>query len=216
MQVRCLAFLFVASLSSCQQQGEANSSAPVLEEQSPSERLWVVTKHVDRHTCPSSKCGVVGRAFFREALNALEKRDGWVRVTKLYDASCSNGRSQYVDEGNSSCSSANGIVDGKFAEWVPDSSLSADRPPDPAKTASAAERLVAQSDDFTEHRAAFVKAANELISNGRCTEGDFEEQGGWVKSSNHRDEPVYFTYCGEMTIANRIYLNAQTGKIYQE
>ena len=30
----------------------------------------------------------------------------------------------------------------------------------------------------------------------------------------YRDEPVYFTYCGGMTISNRIYLNAETGRIF--
>lgn len=87
----------------------------------------------------------------------------------------------------------------------------------PAQTASPTERLVAQSQDFTKHRAAFVKAAKELIDDGRCTPRDFEKIGGWRKSAvNYRDEPVYFTYCGGMTISNRIYLNAETGRIFQD
>jgi hypothetical protein len=88
---------------------------------------------------------------------------------------------------------------------------------DPAQPASPAERLVAQSQDFTEHRAAFVKAAKELIDDGRCTPRDFEKTGGWRKSAiNYRKEPVYFIYCGGMTISNRIYLNAETGRIFQD
>jgi hypothetical protein len=84
-----------------------------------------------------------------------------------------------------------------------------------AETALPAERLVARSQDFTEHRAAFVKAAIKLIKDGRCTPRDFEKTGGWMKSAiKFRDEPVYFTYCGGMTISNRIYLNAETGRIF--
>ena len=84
-----------------------------------------------------------------------------------------------------------------------------------AETALPADRLVAQSQDFTEYRAAFMKAANELIEYGRCTRRDFEKTGGWMKSAiKYRDEPVYFTYCGGMTISNRIYLNAETGRIF--
>ncbi len=177
-------------------------------------RLWVTTPRLERRTCPSERCGVVGQLFFREAANVLERRGDWARITQPYDAACESGRSAHVDAGNASCTAENGITDGRFAEWVQARSLSATRPADPAETASQAERLVRQSDDFTQYRAAFVRAANELIQSGRCTPGDFEEQGGWMKSSNHRNEPIYFTYCGGMSIANRIYLNAETGRIF--
>jgi hypothetical protein len=93
----------------------------------------------------------------------------------------------------------------------------ADLPGAGKKPALPAETLVAQSQDFTEHRAAFVKAAKELIEDGRCTPRDFEKTGGWMKAViNYRDQPVYFTYCGGMTISNRIYLNAETGRIFSD
>ena len=187
----------------------------VVETRASAGRLWVTTPRLERRTCPSRQCGVVGQLFFREAANVLETRDGWARITTSYDAACENGRSRYVDTGNAACTPENGISGGRLAEWVLAGSLSSSRPPDPAESAAQAEQLVAQSDDFTQHRAAFVRAANELIERGRCTPADFQEQGGWMKSSNHRDEPVYFTYCGGMTIANRIYLNAETGRIFQ-
>lgn len=176
--------------------------------------LWVTTPRLDRRTCPSERCGVVGQLSFREAANVLERRGQWARITQPYDAGCAGGRSAYVDTGNATCAAENGITDGRFSEWVLATNLSPNRPADPAESASRAERLVAQSDDFTQHRAAFVRAANELIDSGRCTPGDFEEQGGWMKSSNHRDQPIYFTYCGGMTVANRIYLDAATGRVF--
>lgn len=192
----------------------ANTAEKSAEVPADADRLWVTTPRLERRTCPSQRCGVVGQLFFREAATVLERRGEWARITRSYDAACEGGRSRYVDTGNAACAPANGITDGRFAEWVLAGSLSSNRPPDPAESAAQAERLVAQSDDFTEHRAAFVRAANELIEQGRCTPADFEEMGGWMKSSNHRAEPVYFTYCGGMTITNRIYLNAETGRIF--
>lgn len=203
----------VGNRASAAETGMPSPSAVAVSEQ---KRFWVTSPRLERRTCPSAQCGVVGQLFFREAAEVFERKGKWVRVSKTYDAACEAGRSKYVDTGEDSCSSANGITNGRFAEWALAENLSQDRPADPAEGASKAERLVAQSDDFSQYRAAFVKAADKLIRNGRCSAADFEEQGGWMKSSNHRDAPVYFTYCGGMTIANRIYLNANTGEVYQE
>lgn len=178
-------------------------------------KFWVTSERLNRRTCPSDNCGVVGQFFFREGTSVLERRDGWARVTELYDASCVNGRSQYVDTGNAACEPANGITDGQFAEWVSAEYLSDTRPPDPAADASGTEELVAGSDDFARYRTAFAEAAQSLIAQGRCTEQDFREMGGWVKSSNHRNQPIYFTSCGGSTVSNRLYLNTDTGEVFR-
>jgi hypothetical protein len=178
-------------------------------------QLWVNTERLNRRTCPSESCGIVGQLFFREAVTVLETRDGWARVSEPYDASCANGRSQYVDSGNSQCSRSNGIVDDRFSEWVLERFLSAIRPGDPAAGAQGVEKLISGSDDFARYRAVFVQAAQRLIADKRCVAADFEEMGGWVKSSNHGNSPIYFTYCGGLSLSNRIYLNAKTGETYQ-
>lgn len=178
-------------------------------------KLWVTSQYLDRHTCPSDSCGVVGRLSFREAATVLETSGEWARITQPYDASCVNGTSEYVDEGKAECTTENGIADGQFSEWVRVEDLSTTRPADPAETAASSERLVAQSDDFAQYREAFTTAASQLIDDGRCTAADFEEMGGWVKSTNERNRPIYFTYCGGMTAANRLYLNADSGEIYK-
>ena len=153
----------------------------------------------------------VGQLFFREGVTPFEEQGGWVRISEQYSASCEGGISEYVDEGNSACTEENGIVNGNFAEWVEKSYLSQTRPADPAETAAANETLVAQSDDFARYRTAFVSLAAQLISEGRCSEADFREQGGFMKSVNdYPDQPVYFTYCGGMTLANKVYVNAET------
>lgn len=169
------------------------------------ERLWVISDRLNRRTCPSESCGVVGQAFFREGVTVREERGGWARITRTYDASCVGGRSEYVDTGNAVCDPANGIVDGQFAEWASVEYLLETRPSDPAAGASGIEELVSESDDFARYRTAFAKAAQSLITQRRCTERDFQEMGGWVKSSSHRNQSIYFTYCGGATVANRQY-----------
>lgn len=178
-------------------------------------KAWVTSERLNRHSCPSQKCGVVGQVFYREAVFPLETIEGWTRITKNYDGACSGGRSQYVDVGEKACTPANGFKNGQFAEWVESKYLSQTRPADPAADAKEDEQLVRGSDDFAKYRRQFAKAARELIADGRCTREEFEEMGGWVKSVNDRDAPVYFTYCGGMTVANRLYLNAKTGRIYK-
>ena len=174
---------------------------------------WVTADNLYRQTCPAPTCGIVGVLKFRERATVLEEKDGWARITKYYDASCVNGISQYVDRGNKKCVASNGISNGEFAEWVPAKYISPTRSADPAATASASYSLVKGSDDFRIYKDKFAKAANQLITSGKCSAGDFREMGGWIKSSNHRSEPIYFTYCGGMRSRNKVYLNAATGSI---
>lgn len=181
----------------------------------PDADYWVTSDTIDQRTCPSIECGVVGRLRFRAKASVFEVKDGWARVSRYYGVSCENGVCPFVDEGNAACTADNGFVDGKFAEWVPLEHLSQERPADPAAGATGTAALVAKSDDYRLHKDAFVEAAEKLIGEGRCTAADFRENGGWVKSSKHRNQPIYFMYCGGSTRANRLYLNARTGRIFK-
>lgn len=178
------------------------------------EKMWVTSDRLNRRTCPSTDCGVVGQLFYREGVTVLEHKDGWARITRRYDAACTAGRSSYVDSGNNSCTPQNGITSGQFSEWVAERLLSHTRPTDPASTASSRERLVMKSDDFRKFRQVFIKAAEELILSGRCREKDFIDNGGWVSSTKYRNKKIYFTYCGGYTRSNQIYLDAETGQIF--
>lgn len=173
--------------------------------------LWVSADRVDRHTCPSIECGVSGQLMFREGVEALETKGTWVRVTKPYSASCSGGISEYVKSGNKACVGSNGINNGMFAEWVPKASLTNTRPVDPGENATGDDALIKGSDDYRLYHIQFAKAARELIDNGTCTAGDFEEAGGWM-SSPAKGDGIYFMYCGGMTVANRLYLDVRSGK----
>lgn len=217
---------FVGGLLSLAVLGCGPTAAPAPDKPAPAatarapeaqyEQYWATAERVDRRTCAARSCGVVGQLFFRESAHVYEITNGWARITQPYDGSCANGRSEYVDSGAVACNEANGFTDGRFAEWVELSRLSTERPANPAVTAAADEALVAQSDDFTRYRRAFATAAAQLIADGRCSRGDFQEMGGWIKSVNqYRDQPVYFTYCGGMTNANKIYLDASTGRIFR-
>ena len=81
--------------------------------------------------------------------------------------------------------------------------------------AEAAEAAIQSSDDFQLHKGGFLKATSTLIDNGTCTLADFREMGGWVRSQSHKPKPVYFTYCGGMTVSNRIYLDVSSGKVFR-
>lgn len=175
--------------------------------------MWVNVDTLNRRTCPSEGCGAVGRIFFGQKVEVYETSGEWARVSQPYDASCVAGRSLYVDSGPTGCEPRNGIIDGKFAEWVAKQYLTSTEPIDPAASAAADERLVANSDHFGTHRRAFAKAAGELVAQGQCTEADFLEWGGWIKSSNQPDAPIYFTYCRGGN--DRIYLDASSGRIFR-
>lgn len=71
------------------------------------------------------------------------------------------------------------------------------------------------SDDFNKYQAAFEKAAKELVESGRCSVSQLQETGGFWKSTNHKNKPIYFTYCGAAHVSNRIYLDVSTGQIFQ-
>ena len=88
--------------------------------------------------------------------------------------------------------------------------LSSMRPPDPAAGATGDYALVSSSDDYGKYKDVFARAAAQPILSKQCTRGDFEETGGWLKSTAHKDSSVYFTYCGGFTRENRLYLNAGT------
>lgn len=174
-------------------------------------KAWVFDRRLARHSCPSETCGIVGELYFREAANVSEVVDGWGRVTKYYDASCVGQKSEFVESGNSACSTDNGIIDGQFAEWVSLAGLTSVRPDDPAESATGLSALIGSSDDFDIYETQFVTATQKLLDQGICSDTDLEDIGGWVQSQNFKPQPVYFTYCGD----RRLYLDVSTGRVFE-
>ncbi|MBJ6137036.1 hypothetical protein [Marinobacter litoralis] len=87
---------------------------------------------------------------------------------------------------------------------------------EPLPDDSAIAEAVSKSDDYSTYESEFIAATKNLLKSEQCSIGDFKEMGGWMKSTTtYKDEPVYFTYCGGMTISNRIYLDASKGETFR-
>ena len=93
------------------------------------------------------------------------------------------------------------------------SSKSAPRPSLPS--AEQIETAISASDDYELHREAFMAASEKLLREQRCTLEHFRENGGWVRSQAHKNQQVYFTYCGRPHVDDRIYLNVSTGALFK-
>jgi hypothetical protein len=85
-----------------------------------------------------------------------------------------------------------------------------------AATDSEIEAVVALSDDYSTHKSAFIAAARSLVESQQCTAAELKDVGGFARSPSHKNRPIYFTHCGGMiAIANRIMLDASTGRIFR-
>lgn len=103
-------------------------SAGILLPAGASELYWVNAESIDRRTCPSQACGVVGFLRFKDKVEAREVKGGWARISAEYSAMCAGGKSELVESGNDDCVPKNGISKGVFAEWVPVQQLSKSPP----------------------------------------------------------------------------------------
>lgn len=161
------------------------------------QEMFVTSERAVRHTCASATCGDVGELFYRERVEVFETVDGWVRVSQPYDAACFNGRSEYVDALNDQCTTSNGIVDGKFAEWIAAAELSTEKPEDLSAGKSGIAAAMAHSDDYLTHGVKFEAAAAKLMQSGLCTDEELAASYGFSASTNYPGRPVYFVFCGE-------------------
>lgn len=175
-------------------------------------KMWVIADRSPRHTAPSIDSGVVGNLYPGQLVNIFEEKGEWVRISPYYDASCENGRSEYIDYGNKECSEQNGIIDGKLAEWVELHTLSDIRPEPPISDGDEIDQLLSESDDFEFYKNVFNNVTRMLIDRGECTLDDLKNYGVWTKSTN-KGGAIYFIYCGGNHISNRKYLDAESGEL---
>lgn len=70
---------------------------------------------------------------------------------------------------------------------------------------------VAGSDDFSLYEDVFANSTSDLIKRGMCSLEEVLDQGGWIKSVNSKEEPLYFIYCGGSKQSDKIYLSVETG-----
>jgi hypothetical protein len=95
------------------------------------------------------------------------------------------------------------------------SSCNSEKPiPIPTPSQKTLTEILKDSDDYVLHKKAFNSATSDLIKKGKCTEADFREMGGWMKSTNYKKEPLYFTYCGCYgQVSCKVYLNVKTKQL---
>ncbi|UPA25352.1 hypothetical protein [Shinella oryzae] len=74
---------------------------------------------------------------------------------------------------------------------------------------------IKRSDDFAKYGKIQTEALMRLIDNGTCKAEDIISVGAWYRSTSKKPAPIFFTYCGGMTVKNRYYLDARTGQVYQ-
>lgn len=174
--------------------------------------MWVSADRAERRTCPDKSCGSLGFLMFREKAVVYETQGDWARISEPHFAGCENGLSYFIKSGNAACVPENGITKGLVAEWVPYEALSLVRPKDPSEGATGYYAIVAGSDDYHIYKDLFAKTAEKLISSGKCTNEDIKNFGGWMKSTEYLESPVYFVYCESKL--KKIYLNAATRETF--
>ncbi len=159
---------------------------------------YVSSETVDVRLAPNNASKVTNTLYKRQKVDVFEVKDGWGRISKYYDGS---------SEG----------LGGAVARWVLMEDLVGapinNLPPIDQNT-SELELSIRASDNFSTYQDAFIRASRRLLDDGRCVLDDFKEMGGWVRSSNYKPEPVFFTYCGGVRKNKRIYLNAKTGLLF--
>lgn len=158
-------------------------------------KYFVTADSVEERLGPSTDARATNTIYKGQAVEVLEVRDGWARVSKFYDGAV---------EGQS----------GQVARWILAEYLGKEKPAAVIVAVdNKLEQALKDSDDFVKFRAGFVKGSQELINSRRCILSDFTKMGGWLRSTEYKPKPIYFTYCGGMTLANKVYINAETGEI---
>lgn len=178
---------------------EQSSEAPVAQPQSQPQ----VKKNSDYYVTPERlnvRAYPEPDAFIRAVLRkgdrvtAREVKQGWVRISDY----------QVHDSGRD------------VADWIHMDYLAETAPVISAEEKrKAMAALISKSDDFVQYQDKFIIATQQLIDDGRCSFEDFELLGGWITSVTYQDDPVYFIYCGGTRRSDKIYLNAESGEIYQ-
>lgn len=129
-----------------------------------------------------------------EKVRLLEKKNGWGRVSAYF----------VYEQGGP-----------EIAEWIPLDGLVEQAPvitvEERKKTIQG---YIAASDDLLQFEDMFLTTTDKLLKDGSCSPVDFEELGGWVKSTKYADRDVYFIYCGGLKLADKIYLDVRTGEVF--
>jgi len=164
-----------------------------------SKTYFVAIEQLNVRLDPSKEASITNTLYENQKIDVYEIKNGWARISEYYNGTV-EGR------------------DGRVARWVSVKYLSRNPPVEKEFSKSgdsALEEAIRGSNNYSKYKKSFIKASETLIQEERCTLNDFKKIGGWVRSSTHKPKPIFFTYCGRMTTENRIYLNAETGKLFK-
>ncbi|EPF2505793.1 SH3 domain-containing protein [Vibrio fluvialis] len=161
--------------------------------------MYVVASELNVRLQPNDKGKITNVLYYGQKVDVFEFRSGWARISKYYDGSI---------EG----------VSGNVARWVSSKYLNDKKPTPKTQKGMGTTRLekaLSHSDDYSAYKSIFINKSQVLINMGRCSLSDFEESGGWIRSTNYKPKKVYFTYCGKAHVSNRIYLDISSQKLFQ-
>ncbi|CAM3893645.1 hypothetical protein VA7868_03271 [Vibrio aerogenes CECT 7868] len=126
----------------------------------------------------------------------LEQKDGWGRISRYF---------VYKEGGP------------EVAEWVSMQGLSETKP---VITKEEKEEILTayinKSDDLKLYKEKFLQVTGKLIDEKICSPEDFDELKGWVRSVKYKNRNVYFIYCGGLKVADKIYLDVNSGEIFYQ
>ncbi len=156
--------------------------------------MYVMSEDLNVRLSPSKYGKKTSVLLKGQRVDVYEIENGWARVTEYYDG---------YSEG----------LNGRVARWVYAKYLSTTKPKKKViKSNSPVAKSLEASDDYEKYHKSFISVSEQLIKNGTCTIKDFNDQGGWARSTT-KGKGVYFTYCGGMRLSNKVYINVITGKI---
>jgi hypothetical protein len=158
--------------------------------------MYVISEDLNVRLSPSKYGKKTSVLLKGQRVDVYEIENGWARVTEYYDG---------YSEG----------VNGRVARWVYAKNLSTTKPKKKViKSNSPVAKALEASDDYEKYHESFISRSEQLIKNGTCTIKDFNDQGGWARSTT-RGKGVYFTYCGGMRLSNKVYINVITGNFFK-
>lgn len=177
--------------------------------------FWINGDGVDKHSCPSPECGVVGQLSFRDPVDVYDMDGGWVRVSPARKALCVNGRTRFIKKGSDLCDPSNGIEGGTYYDWIPADYLSRGLPSSGSAETDEFEAIVAGSQDFRRHRDAFAEAAGKLVDAGTCSKAELAGQGGFARVTGSFSPDIYFAYCGGDTMGDRVFVDTKAKRVFR-
>ena len=171
------------------------------------DHYYVTADRLNVRLSPSLSGRITNVLEYGSRVKVFELRDEWARISDYYSA--------FLEEPLDSEEKISKMKDGtNTARWVSFKYLSKSKPaPRTVPSNLPATPLleaIKSSDDFYKYGAEFFVASKELVSRGKCSVKDFEEQGGWWRST--RKKAVYYVICGEAHNDNKVYLDVISGQ----